>query len=460
MLKKEFEGISLDELMNLKEVEDELNDEVNDNMNEDVKDIIDSTTFDDIIGYEKYKKQLKQILGFIHNKENYQKLKVEAPKGIVLNGAPGVGKTMLASAFINDSKLPSFIIHRVGDDSSFPKIMKEIFEKASLNAPSIILLDDMDKFNGKERDKTIFNTLQSLIDSVRNKEVYIIATVNDDRCMPKSLLRSGRFDFKIDVDYPSKEDVNKLINYFIKDRPISSSVNIDDITSAISDQTPINIKSTINKAMMIAASKSKEEASIEDFLEAFLEVPLEENEWKKDERKLEETAFHEAGHCLISEICNKGSVGFVSVISSRLSGGMNILKHNDKPIRRPHYIITSLGGKVAVETNLSYLASGCYSDIDKASTEVATGLRCSALGGYQYVYSDNDTPELDSELANVAAAKLKYYEDVTRCIINSNKPLLNALVDVLKEKGYLLASDIAKLEEVYPLDNKLALSLY
>lgn len=419
---------------------------------ENTKQIVDSITFDDIIGYEKIKKQLKQILGYIKNPEPYKKLGVQMPKGIFLVGDPGLGKTMLASAFVNASGLPSYVLHRIGDDSSFPLHMEEVFEEASEKAPSVILLDDMDKFSGKQRDRSIFNTLQSLIDSVRDKEVYIIATANEES-MPSSLLRPGRFDFHIDVEYPSVDDMGLLMSHFLEGKPISSDISPDDIASAISTSSPIKIKTTINKAVMVAASKGENEASVEDFLEAFLEIPFEDGEWKKDHKRLEETAYHEAGHAVVAEACVKGSVGFVSAISSRDSGGQTVYGPSQSR-RRPHFIVTALAGKAAVENCLPYMASGCRNDIGKARSVIKDGITDSALYGYEHILqSDDDTQTL-------GGAKLKYYEDAARRILNTNKGLFDAMVAILMDRGYLLHSDIARLEETYPVDNSMTLALY
>lgn len=228
--------------------------------------IVDSTTFDDIIGYKDIKKQLRQILGFIKDPSPYERLGADAPKGIFLLGNPGLGKIMLSSAFINASGLPYHILHKNGDDKSFQLEMAQVFEEARQNSPSIILLDDIDKFSGQRGAKGNFHTLQSLIDSVRREKIYIIATCNDDDDIPSSLIRPGRFDFRIEVGYPSSEDKRKLMEAFLRGKKISKSLLPSDIAAAMRSISPIGMKTTINKAVIVAASKKKEEIGIEDFL--------------------------------------------------------------------------------------------------------------------------------------------------------------------------------------------------
>lgn len=162
--------------------------------------------FDCVIGYEFEKQELRQIADVLKNKEAYEKLGVSSPKGLLLHGEPGVGKSLMAKALIEESGRPSFICRKDRPNGDFIKAIKSTFTAALRSAPSIVFLDDMDKFaNGDEmrRDAEEYVTVQSCIDEIRGSEVFILATANNIRHLPNSLIRAGRFDRTIEIEAPT-----------------------------------------------------------------------------------------------------------------------------------------------------------------------------------------------------------------------------------------------------------------
>ena len=175
--------------------------------------------FEKIIGYEAIKKELAQISDVLANKEVYQRLGVSSPRGLLLHGDPGVGKTLMASAVIKASGRKAFICRKDRPNGDFVKAIKKTFKDAAESAPSIVLLDDMDKFaNGDDShpDAEEYVTVQSCIDDIKGKEVFVLATANQQRALPRSLLRAGRFDRVIEVNNPHGEDAVKIIEHYIK----------------------------------------------------------------------------------------------------------------------------------------------------------------------------------------------------------------------------------------------------
>ena len=160
---------------------------------------------DKIIGYSSIKRELRQISDTLKNREAYDKLGVSSPRGLLLYGDPGVGKSLMAAAIIEESGRQAYTCRKDKPNGDFVKYIKETFDKAAENAPSIVFLDDMDKFtNGDERhpDAEEYVTVQSCIDEVKGKEVFVLATVNNIRNLPRSLRRAGRFDRTIEVEAP------------------------------------------------------------------------------------------------------------------------------------------------------------------------------------------------------------------------------------------------------------------
>ena len=152
--------------------------------------------FDKVIGYDSIKNELLQICDIISHPEAYEKLGAKIPKGILLYGAPGLGKTLMANCFIEETGLKSYTVRKTKDGNDFLNEISDTFRKAQENAPSIILFDDLDKFSGTDDDKPTaeFTAIQAGIDEVKDDKVFVMATVNTIDNLPDSLLRSGRFD--------------------------------------------------------------------------------------------------------------------------------------------------------------------------------------------------------------------------------------------------------------------------
>jgi cell division protease FtsH len=173
--------------------------------------------FEAIIGYEDIKIELERVLDTIINNEKYEALGVKVPAGILLHGAPGVGKTLFATTFLKNSGRPYFVCRKDRPDGEFVNEIKNVFEKAKEAAPSIVLLDDIDKFANATRrysNDEEFVTVQSCIDEIKHegKAVFVFATANEIDKLPESLTRSGRFDKIIEMDVPMTADAAKIIS--------------------------------------------------------------------------------------------------------------------------------------------------------------------------------------------------------------------------------------------------------
>lgn len=172
--------------------------------------------FDRVIGYDTIKNELMQIVDMVHNKERYEALGARMPSGVLLYGEPGLGKTLLAKCFMQASGLTAYTLTNNKGGDAFVNEITATFEKAKANAPSVIFLDDMDKFaNDDERhcDAKEYVAVQAGIDSVKGCDVFVIATTNALRKLPDSLIRSGRFDRTIVIKAPTQEDAAKIIKY-------------------------------------------------------------------------------------------------------------------------------------------------------------------------------------------------------------------------------------------------------
>ena len=208
---------------------------------------------DKIIGYSNIKCELRQIADTLKNRDAYEKLGVSSPRGLLLYGEPGVGKSLMASAIIEESGRKAFICRKDKPNGDFVKHIKEIFDKAADNAPSIVFLDDMDKFtNGDERhpDAEEYVTVQSCIDEIRSrgKEVFVLATVNNIRNLPRSLYRAGRFDRIIEVEAPRGKDAEDIVAYYLSNKKFVENIDTKTIARIMNGRSCAELETVINEA--------------------------------------------------------------------------------------------------------------------------------------------------------------------------------------------------------------------
>jgi cell division protease FtsH len=409
--------------------------------------------FDNIIGYESIKKELYEILAVLKEPERFQKLGAESPKGLLLYGDPGVGKTVLAEAFIKASGRKSYPVLQQTNSDDFLRDLASLFNTAKKNAPSIIFMDDMDKYASNGNDEKPFHVLQSLIDSLRGSGVFVIATANDLMPLPRSLIREGRFDKCLQIAIPNSEDAAALVRHFLKGRPCKD-VNEDDVEAMSSFRSCAAIQAAINQSAIKAAYAGRSAITMDDVVASFLSSRASEGcSFANDEVK-KEVAIHEAGHILLNEACLSGSVGFATILGGdRMEGYCRIRKDLR---RRPYAILAALGGKAAVEMVLGRLASGTESDINQAKNLILDGLGNVATGGMGFVtYRDANLrvgPRIRDETADAATLDMERYLMKAKEMVVTNRDFLDEIASRLLKKGYLLASEIAAIEKVHPLN--------
>lgn len=187
--------------------------------------------FDKVIGYDAIKLEIARICDVIKNSDKYQKLGVKISKGLLIYGEPGVGKTLLANAFIEECGKKYYFCRKNLPDDEFIKYIKKTFEDAKNNAPSLVLLDDFDKFANEDKDHKNaeeYVTIQSCIDDVKFSEVFVIATANDLQLVPDSLLRAGRFDTSIEIKAPKGIDAEMIIKHYLSGKNTVANLDVSN----------------------------------------------------------------------------------------------------------------------------------------------------------------------------------------------------------------------------------------
>ena len=404
-------------------------------------------SFEQIVGYTNIKKELMEIVDIIKNPDVYKALGAKLPRGAILVGDPGMGKTMLATAFIAECGLPSYKLHRSKSTKDFLDEMNDVFKRARVSGPSVILLDDVDKFAVEDRNSTEFSALQSLIDSLAGADVFVIATANDPSDMPSSLLRPGRFDRYINVTYPSREDSASIAKHYIGKKPVSDNINLDDVANMLAGKSCAELDNVINEAAIQAAHERCDHIEMRHMISATLREAYgatDDNSTLSSE-ELEEVAYHEAGHAALAEIILEGSVGLVSLNSTPGgSRGGFMLRCKDIK-RRAHEVIISLGGKAGSELKYGRVASGTFSDLRSASSHI--DISTSRVGTYGLSTLAFGTPsqDMDSRQEIVCQAELERHLFKAKEILCENMDFFEKLAGELIAKGTLLSSDVARI---------------
>lgn len=437
------------------------------------------SAFDKIIGYEEIKKELMQISDTLKNREAYDRLGVEAPRGLLLYGEPGVGKSLMAGAVIEESGRKTFLCRKDKPNGDFVNEIKATFERAAANAPSIVYLDDMDKFsNGDERrpDAEEYVTVQSCIDEAKEKQIFVLATANNIRCLPRSLYRMGRFDRTIEIKTPHGSDAVKIISHYIGTKKFVSGIDCVTIARILDGRSCATLESVINQAGVYAGYERAETITMDHFMKAcfrniFDAAPPADPGYDDDDddenagetnpsltdagSQLAMIAYHEAGHAVISEVLCPGSVTLVSLTRGRDArdrGGFTSF-YNDNSKTALYWeksrIVGALGGAAAVEQKFGIWDLGCQKDLDQAFDKTFDFVGDSCYCGFSLhgasfrKYSEH----LLAGQEQAAAAEVEKYYRKAKEILGQNSGFLEKVADALTKKQLLSAVDIRKIRE-------------
>lgn len=415
--------------------------------------------FSEIIGYEPIKNELECILDILKNPERYARLGVNIPNGLLLHGEPGIGKTSIAECFIKASERPSVVCRKTAPNGEFVKEIKRAFDEAVKLAPSVLLLDDMDKFandDNNHRNSDEYVTVQACIDDVKDKQVFVLATTNDLSNLPHSLTRSGRFDRIIKLKMPEHADATLIVEHYLENKPIADDVDASIIAHVLGGRSCADLESVINQAGILAGFNNEDSISFENIINAslikFHNVPLGSIQpVERDREKLRDVSsalyWHEAGHAAMWEIVYAGSVvlayangedddsGFVQANSEDTSSSDFSIRIAD--------IMVSLSGKAAVKIAFGIKDEGASSDLSDAMHSINDLNESCAFSGFCFSaprMSESYNKEQMREVANTVL--LDYFYSKTKKILMENKDFLETIACALYEKTVLTQLEI------------------
>ena len=412
--------------------------------------------FDRIIGYTAEKKELEQIADCLRNTEVYKNLGVSAPCGLLLYGEPGVGKTLMSDCLIKASGRKAFVCRKNKPNGEFVNEITKTFEQAQKNAPSIVFLDDMDKFaneDDRHPDAEEYVTVQSCIDNIKGKDVFVLATANDVHRLPRSLRREGRFDRQLEIDAPKGADATAIISHYLDGKALADDIDREYIARLMEGDSCAKLETLINEAGVYAGFDRADKITMQHFMRAYLRSEYgadyddDCDDCNSGEINISDTIWHEAGHTVVSEVLYPGSVTLVSVsgIGTGKNGFTsyrnvnNLLPIDYGKIRA----VGSLAGAAAIEQKFGVPGCGASSDYSQAFRVVRRLVEDDCICGFHLHDSTyGNSEELNSKIEQATAAKIEEYYRKAKEIIALNSEFFEKTANALAKKKLLTAPEI------------------
>ena len=443
-------------------------------------------TFEDVAGAEEEKEELVEIVDFLKNPKKYNELGARIPKGVLLLGPPGTGKTLLARAVAGEAGVPFFSISGSNFVEMFVGVgasrVRDLFEQAKKDAPSIVFIDEIDAVGRQrgaglggghdEREQTLNQLLVEMDGFEGNIGVIVMAATNRKDILDPALLRPGRFDRQIIVNYPDIKGREDILKVHSRNKPLAPDVELSVIARSTPGFTGADLENLLNEAALLAARKSLKAITMREIEEATIKViagPEKRSRIiREDEKKL--TAFHEAGHAVVTYFCpTQSPVHQVSIIPRGMMGGFTLaLPETDRTYKRKtemfEDVVTLLGGRVAEKLTLDDISTGASNDLERA-TNIARSMVTKygftdKLGSVVYGddhsevflgrdftqsrnYSEAVASEIDVEVRNIMDTAY----DKAKGILSAHMDKLNTVANALLEFEKIDGEQFKKLME-------------
>ena len=431
----------------------------------------EKVVFEDIAGNDSAKQDLQEVVDFLKHPKKYEELGAKIPKGVLLVGNPGTGKTMLARAVAGEANVPFFSISGSEFVEMFVGVgasrVRDLFAKAKKNAPAIIFIDEIDAVGRRrgsgmggghdEREQTLNQILVEMDGFETGTNVIVLAATNRADVLDPALLRPGRFDRRTNIMLPERQDREAILQVHFKNKPTDESVKIDALAAKTAGSSGADLANIANEAAIIAAARNSKKISNKDLTEAFEKVAIGPERKTKvmNEKEKELTAYHEAGHAIVGHVLpDSDPVHKVTIIPRGGTGGVTwFLPPEDRSYTNVYefkdILARAMGGRVAekIVYGADGITTGAGNDLRKA-TEIArdmiieqgmgSKLRDQVFhednGGMMFdkmtherPYSDDTAKEIDQEVELLIKEAAKR----AQAVIEHNRPSLDKLAKEL-----------------------------
>jgi len=423
-------------------------------------------TFEDVAGVDEEKEELQEIVEFLKNPKKFTDMGARIPKGVLLVGQPGTGKTLLAKAVAGEAGVPFFIISGSDFVEMFVGVgasrVRDLFEQAKRNSPCIIFIDEIDAVGRQrgaglggghdEREQTLNQLLVEMDGFSANEGVIVLAATNRPDVLDKALLRPGRFDRQIVVGAPDVKAREQILEVHSRKKRLSEDVDLRIIAKNTSGFSGADLENVLNEAALLAARRDKTEIGMKEIEDAMVKVTMgpEKKTKVRNEHEKKLVAYHEAGHAVVSKFLpTQDPVHEISIVPRGMAGGYTMYRPTeDKSFISKTYmeetIVSLLGGRVSEALILDDISTGASNDIERATKmarSMVTVYGMSDRLGTIMFDGDNGEVFLGRDLA-----QSKTYSEETAAIIDEE---IKKIIDTAYERAKrILSENIDKLHIV------------
>ena len=444
------------------------------------------TTFADVAGADEEKEEMAEIVDFLKDPKKYNELGAKIPKGVLLVGPPGTGKTLLARAVAGEAGVPFFSISGSDFVEMFVGVgasrVRDLFGEAKREAPAIIFIDEIDAVGRQrgaglggghdEREQTLNQLLVEMDGFGANEGVIVMAATNRPDILDKALLRPGRFDRQITVNYPDVKGREEILKVHSRGKPLGPDVNLATIAKSTSGFTGADLANLLNEAALLAVRHGKKAITQQEIEEATIKVVMgaEKKSHIVSDKDKKVTAYHEAGHAIVSYFLpTQDPVHQISIIQRGMAAGYTMYlpvdeKGHTSKNQLSEQICSLLGGRAAEQLTQDDVCTGASNDIERATSlarQMITKFGMSdRLGLVTYGHDNNEvflgrdfssTPNYSEKTAaaideEIEAVVMKQYARALE-LLNNAMPKLHAVAKVLFEKEKISGDEFRAIME-------------
>lgn len=430
--------------------------------NTEFKPVTSKTTFKDVAGIDEEREQLQEVVDFLKNPRKFIAMGAKIPKGVLMEGDPGTGKTLLARAIAGEAGVPFFQVTGSSFEEKFVGVgasrVRTLFNAARKVAPCIIFIDEIDsvaksRYSGNNYSEQTLNQLLAEMDGFTERDnIIVIAATNHIQVLDEAIKRPGRFDRHVHVPRPDVIGREKILKIHARNKYLAADVDFKNIAKKTVGFTGADLENVMNEAAIYAVKQNKRFISAADIDEAIARVlvGLEKKNAAITDADKKLTAVHEAGHAIVSALVRPEVKNFgISIVPRGSAGGYNFFDESDKTYSRKSDMLKQLkvlyGGRIAEEVVLNDISSGASNDLEKASNIAHLMVTRYAMNGSLLVKigSERDYNEqLDRKTMPEEDKICREAYEETKKLVEENKEVLEMLADILYEKEYLSQEEV------------------